>query len=170
MNAQPQARPGQGRAAGEPACRPGSVTSGFLTCHDPPPMVLTCGYGSHYISTFLTGARPPAEQERNRRHAVRVGPPVRRLAGSCTLEGCAAASEAGTCLPLHLPMPCQSLAVKDAAGAAQRSKILDGEWHGYTLSRAARSSHTPRVPEVSEMRPRKAGLIPPLNPLRASHS
>jgi hypothetical protein len=67
-------------------------------------------------------------------------------------------------------MPCQRLAVKDAAGAAQRSKILDGEWHGYTLSRAARLPHTPRVPEASEMGPRKAGLIPPLNPLLASHS
>jgi hypothetical protein len=167
MNAQPQAR---ARAAGEPACRPGSVTSGFLTCHDPSPMVLTCRHGSHYSPTFLTGARPLAEQRRNRRHAVRVSPAARRLDDNRTLEGCAAPSEAGTCLPLHLPMPCQRLAVKDAAGAAQRSKILDSEWHGYTLSRAARSSHTPRVSEASEMRPLKAGLIPPLNPLLASHS
>jgi|SRR6516165_9181676 hypothetical protein len=95
-------------------------------------MVLTCGYGSHYFPTLLTRARPPAEQERNRRHAVRVGPAVRQVAGSRTLEGCAAPAEAGTCLPLHLPMPCQRLAVKDAAGAGQRSKILDGEWHGHT--------------------------------------
>ena len=35
-------------------------------------------------------------------------------------------------------MPCQRLAVKDAAGAAQRAKLLDGEGHGHTLSRAAR--------------------------------
>ena len=35
-------------------------------------------------------------------------------------------------------MPCRRLAVKDAEGAAQRSKILDGEGHGHTLSRAAR--------------------------------
>jgi len=167
INAQAQARAG---AAGELACRPGSVTSGFLTCHDPSPRVLTCRHGSHYIPTFLTGARPLAEQRRNRRHAVRVSPAARRLADNRTLEGCAAPSEAGTCLPLHLPMPCPRLAVKDAAGAAQRSKILDSEWHGHTLSRAARSSHTPRVPEASEMRPRKAGLIPPLNPLLASHS
>ena len=38
-------------------------------------------------------------------------------------------------------MPCQRLAVKDAAGAAQRSKILYGEGHGHTLSRAARPLH-----------------------------
>jgi hypothetical protein len=47
------------------------------------------------------------------------------------------------CLPLHLPMPCQRLAVKDAVGAAQRSKILDGEGHGHTLSRAAQHPHRP---------------------------
>src|SRR5216683_4160734 len=47
-------------------------------------------------------------------------------------------------LPLHLPMPCQRLAVKDAEGAAQRSKILDGEGHGHTLSRAARPERAPR--------------------------
>jgi hypothetical protein len=35
-------------------------------------------------------------------------------------------------------MPCRRLAVRDAEGAAQRSKILDGEGHGHTLSRAAR--------------------------------
>jgi len=33
------------------------------------------------------------------------------------LEGCAASLEAGSCLPLPLPMPCQRLAVKDAEGA-----------------------------------------------------
>jgi hypothetical protein len=38
-------------------------------------------------------------------------------------------------------MPCQRLAVKDAEGAAQRSKILDGEGHGHTLRRAARLQH-----------------------------
>ena len=41
-------------------------------------------------------------------------------------------------LPLHLPRPCRRLAVKDAEGAAQRSKILDGEGHGHNLSCAAR--------------------------------
>jgi len=35
-------------------------------------------------------------------------------------------------------MPCQRLAVKDAEGAAQRAKLLDGEGHGHTLSRVAR--------------------------------
>jgi hypothetical protein len=28
-------------------------------------------------------------------------------------------------------MPCRRLAVKDAGGAAQRAKLLDGEWHGH---------------------------------------
>jgi len=59
------------------------------------------------------------------------------------LEGCAASPEAGSCLPRHLPMPCQRLSVKDAEGAAQRSKILDGEGHGHNLSRAARHPHQP---------------------------
>jgi hypothetical protein len=44
------------------------------------------------------------------------------------------------CLPLNLPMPCRRLAVKDAEGAAQRAKLLDGEGHGHTLRRAARFS------------------------------
>jgi len=36
------------------------------------------------------------------------------------------------------------MAVKDARSrAAQRSKILDGEGHGHTLSRAARPQHQP---------------------------
>ena len=60
------------------------------------------------------------------------------------MEGCAASPEAGSlaCRSL-LPMPCQRLAVKDAEGVAQRSKILDGEGHGHTLSRAARLPHHP---------------------------
>jgi hypothetical protein len=46
-------------------------------------------------------------------------------------------------LPLNLPMPCQRLAVKDAAGAAQRAKLLDREGHGHTVSRAARQPRPP---------------------------
>ena len=41
-------------------------------------------------------------------------------------------------------MPCQRLAVKDAEGAAERAKLLDGEGHGHTLSRAARPPRQPR--------------------------
>jgi hypothetical protein len=40
-------------------------------------------------------------------------------------------------------MPCRRLAVKDAEGAAQRAKLLDGEGHGHILSRAARPEHQP---------------------------
>ena len=40
-------------------------------------------------------------------------------------------------------MPCQRLAVKDAEGAAQRAKLLDGEGHGHNLSRAARHPRPP---------------------------
>jgi hypothetical protein len=40
-------------------------------------------------------------------------------------------------------MPCQRLAVKDAEGAAQRAKLLDGEGHGHNLSRVARHERQP---------------------------
>jgi hypothetical protein len=56
-------------------------------------------------------------------------------------------------------MPCQRLAVKDAAGAAKRSKILDGEWHGDTLSRAT-WPHTPRVLRSANGTPQSRTLRP----------
>jgi hypothetical protein len=63
-----------------------------------------------------------------------VGP--KDLPGHTGLRG-VGLRQAPAC-PSLLPMPCRRLAVKDAAGAAQRSKILDGEGHGHTLRRAAR--------------------------------
>jgi hypothetical protein len=66
-------------------------------------------------------------------------------------------------------MPCQRLAVKDAEGAAQRAKLLDGEGHGHTLSprspapAAARPSRLADRPEFS-VEPRWPAPIGKLRP------
>jgi len=44
---------------------------------------------------------------------------------------------------LYPPMPCRWLAVKDAEGAAARSKILKGDGTAISSGRAARSRHSP---------------------------
>ena len=118
-------------ATGELACRSGSDGARFATCLAPPNVLLSCGFRRHLFPEILARTEPLAEQRRNRR--LRCDLPSSR-----TLQGCAADSEAGYCLPFHLLMLCQRLAVKVAEGAAQRSKILDGERHGHNLSRAAR--------------------------------
>jgi len=63
MNAQPHAR---GRAAGESACRPGSVSPGFLTCGYSPECRLTCTDSSHEFPSFPAFTHSLAEQRRNR--------------------------------------------------------------------------------------------------------
>jgi hypothetical protein len=100
----------------------------------------------------------------------------------CAVQGCAAHAEAGSCLPLHLPMPCRRLAVKDVRLIPRSRSLTDrgdkpaasasSSWVNLASARSCRNSpanespgsataqHLP--PSPPPQRPHRSGTDPAL--------